>query len=43
MSKQSMQIAINRLESLKSQTATGSDEEAYYQTIIDRYAELMAA
>ncbi len=42
-SKQSMQIAVNRLESLKSQTTQGSDEEAYYQIMIDRYNELMTA
>jgi hypothetical protein len=40
-SKQAMLIAINKLESLKSQTTTGSGEEAYYQTIIDRYNEIM--
>jgi hypothetical protein len=42
-SKQTMQMAIDRLQALKAQTVAGSSEEAYYQTLIDRYNEKLAA
>ena len=43
ISKLAMQIAINKLEAMRSQTTTGSEEEAYYQTMIDRYNDLMTS
>lgn len=43
ISKQAMQVAVNKLESLKSQTTTGSEEESYYQSLIDRYNEMMTS
>ncbi len=40
-SKQEMQRAVDRLEALKAQTTAGSNEETYYQTLIDRYGEML--
>lgn len=38
-----MQMAIDKLEALKAQTTVGSNEETYYQTLIDRFTQLIVA